>query len=167
MANIQFGAKQSRFDSVGFTLIELMVTVAIVAILASAVLPLSQIAVQRGKEQDLRLALREIRSAIDEYKRAADEGKIEKAADASGYPPNLGVLVSGVPNIKNPEKPMIYFLRRLPRDPFAPDYLDADDSWSKRCYASPPDAPFDGEDVFDVASRTEGTGLNGVPYREW
>lgn len=151
----------------GFTLIELMITVAIVAILASAVLPLSQIAVQRGKEQQLRTALRDIRSAIDAYKQAADEGKIEKLADASGYPPNLSVLVNGVEDIKDPEKPMIYFMRRLPRDPFAPDFLEADETWSKRSYESPPDAPFEGEDVFDVFSRSEGSGLNGVPYREW
>ena len=167
MARMRFGAKHPLFESGGFTLIELMITVAIVAILASAALPLTQIAVQRGKEQDLRLALREIRTAIDRYKQAADEGQIEKAADASGYPPNLDVLVTGVPNIKNPEKPMIYFLRRLPRDPFAPDYLKADETWSKRCYESPPDAPFEGDDVFDVASRAEGAGLNGVPYSEW
>ena len=154
-------------DGRGFTLIELMITVVIVAILASAVLPLSQIAVQRGKEQDLRMALRKIRSAIDDYKQAADEGRIEKAADASGYPPNLGVLVNGVPNIQDPEKPMIYFLRRLPRDPFAPDYLKAEETWSKRCYESPPDAPYEGDDVFDVISKADGTGLNGVPYREW
>ena len=156
-----------RRNGRGFTLIELIVTVAIVAILASAVLPLSQIAVQRGKEQQLRTALRDIRGAIDAYKQAADEGKIEKLADASGYPPNLVVLVNGVENIKNPEKPMIYFMRRLPRDPFAPGYLEADETWSKRSYESPPDAPYEGEDVFDVFSRSEGAGLNGVPYREW
>jgi len=154
-------------DNRGFTLIELMITVAIVAILASAVLPLSQIAVQRGKEQELRMALREIRSAIDNYKQAADEGRIEKAADASGYPPNLRVLVDGVENIKNPKKPMIYFLRRLPRDPFAPGYLKAEETWSKRCYESPPNAPAEGDDVFDVISKADGTGLNGVPYRQW
>jgi general secretion pathway protein G len=151
----------------GFTLIELMVTVAIVAILASAVLPLSQIAVQRGKEQDLRLALRQIRTAIDNYKQAAEEGKIESAADASGYPPNLRVLVDGVENINNPDKPMIYFLRRLPRDPFAPAYLNAQDTWNKRCYESPPNAPYEGDDVFDVFSKAGGAGLNGVPYSEW
>lgn len=156
-----------RRNGRGFTLIELMITVAIVAILASAVLPLSQIALQRGKEQQLRTALRDIRSAIDAYKQAADEGRIEKPADASGYPPNLIVLVNGVEDIKNPVKPMIYFMRRLPRDPFAQDFLEADETWSKRSYASPPDAPMEGDDVFDVFSRSEGTGLNGVPYREW
>ncbi len=154
-------------DGHGFTLIELVITVAIVAILASAVLPLSQIAVQRGKEQQLRTALRDIRGAIDAYKQAADEGRIEKPADASGYPPNLIVLVNGVEDIKNPAKSMIYFMRRLPRDPFAQDFLEAEETWSKRSYESPPNAPAEGDDVFDVFSRSEGTGLNGVPYREW
>jgi general secretion pathway protein G len=148
-------------------LIELVITVAIVAILASAVLPLSQVAVQRGKEQELRSALRQIREAIDTYKQAADEGRIEKKADESGYPPNLEVLVAGVEDIKKPDKPKIYFLRRLPRDPFALDYEDAQATWRTRSYASPPDEPREGEDVFDVYSRSEGVGLNGVPYREW
>jgi len=151
----------------GFTLIELVITVAIVAILASAVLPLSQIAVQRGKEHELRGALRQIREAIDAYKQAADEGRIEKMADAPGYPPTLSVLVNGAEDIKNPEKPMIYFLRRLPRDPFAPGFVAAEDTWAKRSYASPPEAPAEGDDVFDVFSKADGTGLNGVPYAEW
>jgi general secretion pathway protein G len=123
--------------------------------------------VQRGKEHELKSALREIRDAIDTYKQAADEGRIEKPADASGYPPSLDVLVEGVSDIKSPERRMIYFLRRLPRDPFAPDYLETKETWAKRCYASPPDDPYEGDDVFDVFSKAEGTGLNGVPYREW
>lgn len=151
----------------GFTLIEMMITVAIVAILASAILPLSQIALQRGKESELRSALREIRTALDAYKQAADEGRIERAADASGYPPDLSALVDGVRDIKQPDGRMIYFLRRLPKDPFAPDFLGADESWNKRCYESPPDAPYAGDDVFDVASKSEVTGLNGIPYSEW
>jgi general secretion pathway protein G len=151
----------------GFTLIELVITVAIVAILASAALPLAQLAMQRTKEQELRTALRQIREAIDTYKQAADEGRIEKKADASGYPPNLAVLVSGVEDIKKPDKPKIYFLRRLPRDPFAPDYAEAKESWALRSYESPPDDPHEGKDVFDVYSHSEGVGLNGVPYKEW
>jgi general secretion pathway protein G len=151
----------------GFTLIELVITVAIVAILASAALPLTQIAVQRGKEQELRSALRQIREAIDAYKQAGDEGRIEKKSDASGYPPALAVLVTGVEDIKKPDKPRIYFLRRLPRDPFAPDDVKADDTWGLRAYASPPDDPKEGDDVFDVYSLTEGEGLNGVAYRQW
>jgi general secretion pathway protein G len=151
----------------GFTLIELIITVAILAILASAVLPLSQIAVQRGKEQELRTALREIRSALDAYKQAVDEGRVMSKADASDYPPALEVLVSGVEDAKSPEKRVIYFLRRLPRDPFAPEHLRAEETWGKRAYASPPDNPQEGDDVFDVYSRSPGVGLNGVAYREW
>lgn len=151
----------------GFTLIELVITVAIVAILASAAVPLTQLAVQRGKEQELRSALRQIREAIDVYKQAADEGRIEKEADASGYPPALADLVNGVEDIKKPDKPKIYFLRRLPRDPFAADDVKAEDTWGLRAYASPPDDPKEGDDVFDVYSLAEGEGLNGVPYRKW
>jgi general secretion pathway protein G len=151
----------------GFTLIELVITVAIVGILASAALPLTHIAIQRGKEQELRTSLRQIRDAIDAYKLASDEGRIETKADESGYPPKLEVLVSGVDDIKKPEKPKIYFLRRLPRDPLAPDTVPAQDTWGKRSYESPPENPREGKDVFDVYSKSEGTGLNGVPYREW
>ena len=151
----------------GFTLIELVITVAIVAILASAAVPLTQLAVQRGKEQELRSALRQIREAIDAYKQAGDEGRIAKKSDASGYPPALAELVKGVEDIKKPDKRRIYFLRRVPRDPFASDDVKADDSWGLRAYASPPDDPREGADVFDVYSLAEGKGLNGVPYKEW
>lgn len=154
-------------SSRGFTLIELIITVAIVAILASAALPLSQLVVQRAKEQELRIALRQIREAIDAYKLVTDEGRVSRRADLSGYPPSLDVLIMGVEDIKNPQKKPIYLLRRLPRDPFAPADLPAAETWGKRSYASPPDAPREGDDVFDVYSLAEGTGMNGVPYREW
>lgn len=151
----------------GFTLIELIITVAIVAILASAALPLTQIAMQRGKEQELRTALRHIREAIDAYKQSADEGRVAHAADASGYPPSLDALVLGVDDAKFPVKKSIYFLRRLPRDPFVADDLPAAETWGKRSYESPPDNPREGKDVFDVYSLSEGSGLNGVPYKDW
>jgi general secretion pathway protein G len=151
----------------GFTLIELIITVAIVAILASAALPLTQIAMQRGKEQELRTALRHIREAIDAYKQSADEGRVAHSADASGYPPSLDALVLGVDDAKLPVKKSIYFLRRLPRDPFAADNLPAAETWGKRSYESPPDNPREGKDVFDVYSLNEGRGLNGVPYKDW
>lgn len=144
----------------GFTLIELVITVAIVAILASVALPLNELTVQRAKEQDLRRALREIREAIDAYKQASDEGHIRKRVGDSGYPPRLEDLVAGVEDQKSPKKEKIYFLRRLPRDPFG-------ESWGLRAYASPPDDPKDGEDVFDVYSVSTATGINGRPYREW
>jgi general secretion pathway protein G len=151
----------------GFTLIELVIAVAIVAILASAVLPLNELVVQRAKEQDLRRALREIRTAIDAYKQASDEGRIPKRVGESGYPKKLEDLVQGVEDEKNPKKERIYFLRRLPRDPFAPNELAAAETWGKRSYASPPDDPREGEDVFDVHTLAQGKGINGRPYREW
>ena len=152
----------------GFTLIELVITVAIVAVLASVALPLNELIVQRSKEQDLRRALREVREAIDAYKQAFDEGRIAKRVGDSGYPKRLGDLVAGVEDEKNPKKERIYFLRRLPRDPFAADpALGPAESWGKRSYLSPPDQPSDGDDVFDVFSLSPATGINGRPYREW
>ena len=152
----------------GFTLIKLLVTLAILGVLASAVVPLAELAVKRTKEHELRVALRQIRSALDEYKRAVDEGHVARKADESGYPPSLDVLVEGVADEKHPKKIKIYFLRRLPRDPLSSDAsLSAEKTWGKRSYASPPDAPEEGKDVFDVYSLAEGDGLNGIPYRQW
>ena len=152
----------------GFTLIELMVTVAIVALLASIGLPLAELAVRRQKEQALHGALREIRTAIDAYKLAADQGRIRKSAEQSGYPASLDALVQGVEDARSPGKEKIYFLRRLPRDPLFPDaQARAADTWGKRSYASPPDAPREGDDVYDVYSLSPGAGLNGVAYRDW
>ena len=152
----------------GFTLIELVVTVAIVAVLASIALPFNELVVQRAKEQDLRRGLREMRDAIDAYKQASDEGRLPKRAGESGYPKKLDDLVAGVEDQKNPKKERIYFLRRLPRDPFAVDAaLAPAETWGKRSYASPPDDPREGEDVFDVFSLSAATGINGRPYKEW
>ena len=147
----------------GFTLVELVICVAIVALLASIALPLAEVSTQRGKEQDLRSALRELRVAIDAYKRASDEGVIERKADATGYPPTLAALVEGVPDKRNPGAPKIYFLRRLPRDPVS----TGDGQWGLRSYASPASDPKEGDDVYDVYSKSEAKGLNGVPYKEW
>jgi general secretion pathway protein G len=151
----------------GFTLIELVITVAIVAVLASVAMPLNELVVQRAKEQDLRRALRELRDGIDAYKQASDEGRIVKRTGESGYPKKLEDLAAGVEDQKNPKKERIYFLRRIPRDPLAPEALAAAETWGKRSYASPPEEPRDGDDVFDVFSLSGATGINGRPYKEW
>ena len=162
------GARAPGVASRGFTLIELVITVAIVALLASVALPVSELAVQRTKEQELRRTLRQFREAIDAYKQASDEGRIRKSVGDSGYPKKLEELAEGVDDQKSPKKEKIYFLRRIPRDPFNADStLSAVATWGKRSYASPPDDPKEGEDVFDVFSLAQGKGINGQPYRDW
>ena len=152
----------------GFTLIELVITVAIVAVLASVALPLNELIVQRSKEADLRRSLREIREALDAYKQACDDGRIMPKPNTSCYPKRLDDLITGVEDAKDAKKARIYFLRRLPRDPFAtdPDLAPAD-TWAKRSYDSPPDDPRDGDDVFDVFTRSTLVGINGRPLKEW
>jgi len=152
----------------GFTLIELVITVAIVAVLASVALPLNELIVQRSKEADLRRSLREIREALDLYKQACEDGRIMPKPNTSCYPKRLDDLITGVEDAKDAKKAKIYFLRRLPRDPFATDPdLAPGDTWAKRSYDSPPDDPRDGDDVFDVYSLAPGKGINGQPYKEW
>jgi general secretion pathway protein G len=150
----------------GFTLIELLVTLAIMALLASLAVPVAELAVQRAREAELRRNLREIRDAIDAYRRAWDDGRILHRAEDSGYPPTLDVLVAGVPDQRNPKSAKLFFLRRVPRDPMNPD-ADDTNGWGKRSYASEPDNPQEGVDVFDVHSNSDATGLDGRPYREW
>lgn len=152
----------------GFTLIELVVTVMIVAILASVALPLTELVAQRNKEQELRLALREMRGAIDAYKKAWDDGRMLKNVNDTGYPPDLDTLVEGVVDAKNANGNKMYFLRRVPRDPFNTDsYLNPAETWGLRDYASSANDPQQGNDVYDVYTKSEGKGLNGVPYRDW
>ena len=95
-------------------------------------------------------------------------GRIEKAADSTGYPKDLNVLVDGVEDVRDPKKSKIYFLRHIPRDPFSADASIADpDTWGKRSYASDATDPHEGDDVYDVYSKSPGIGLNGIPYRRW
>jgi general secretion pathway protein G len=153
----------------GFTLIELMITLAIVGLLALGAMPLAKLGAQRVREYELRTDLRDIRTAIDLYKAAAESNRIVIKAEETGYPPRLEALVEGVEDASDPEhKRMLYFMRRIPRDPFATDpALTAAQTWGLRSYASPPDAPAPGDDVYDVYTQASGVGLDGTPYRSW
>lgn len=151
----------------GFSLIELLVVIAIMSVLASIGFPLAELSQQRNKEEELQRSLREIRTAIDAYKQLVDLGSIQRAADGSGYPPNLDVLVSGVEDARSPQLAKLYLLRKLPRDPFSPADGAAAETWSPRSYASPPEDPKPGKDVFDVHSMSNGVGLNGIAYKTW
>lgn len=151
----------------GFTLIELVVSLAILALLATLAFPMGEVVVQRNKEQDLRKALREIREGIDAYKQFYDDGHVIKKVEASGYPPSLAILEEGVQDAKSPTDKIVYFLRRVPRDPFAPNDIPAADTWGLRSYDSSQKTPHKGDDVFDVYSLSEAKGLNGIPYQEW
>ena len=152
----------------GFTFIEMAVTLAIMGVLAAAALPMSELLRQRDQERELRAALVQIRDAIDAHRRASDQGRIAVKMGESGYPRTLEDLVEGVIDLKSPQRQRIYFLRRLPRDPMHPDpRAPASATWGKRSYSSPPDAPQEGEDVFDIFSLSPRKGLNGFPYREW
>ncbi len=151
----------------GFTLIEILVTVAIVGLLAGMAAPVTELVLKREKERELRLALREIRTGIDAYKQAYDTGHIARVVGESGYPPTLATLVEGVTDAKSADKAKIYFLRRIPGDPMAASATPPGESWGLRSYESDADAPEEGADVFDVYSHSDGIGLNGVPYKQW
>jgi general secretion pathway protein G len=146
----------------GFTLIELIVTTAIMLILASVALPLARISVQRHKEAQLRRDLLEMRTAIDRYKDAADRNQIRVKAGTDGYPPDLETLVEGVPLAGKPGE-RIRFLRKIPVDP-----MTGKKDWGRRCVQDEPDSmSWCGDDVFDVYSQSTGTALNGTQYSSW
>ncbi|TLY69187.1 MAG: type II secretion system protein [Gammaproteobacteria bacterium] len=152
----------------GFTLIELVITLAIIGLLTTAAMPLAQLVAKREKEAQLRTALRDIRTALDAYRVSAQTGHIKQELGATGYPPDLKSLYAGVEDQMSEKKVNLYFLRRVPRDPFYPDgAVPAEETWGLRSYQSPPDDPQPGDDVFDVYSLSSAKGLNGVPYHDW
>ncbi len=152
----------------GFTLIELLLTLALLATLSTVAYPLTALMGKRERELDLQRSLREIRRAIDAYKEASDDGRIEKSLSDSGYPPSLQALVGGVTDRTDLKGKKLFFLRRIPRDPVCecPDRAPAQ-TWQLRSYKSTAQAPQEGEDVFDVSSRSTREGLNGTLYSQW
>ena len=162
----RFRRGHSARCAVGFSLIELLVVLAVLGTLALMAMPLAELTVQRDREKDLKRALWEIRDAIDAYKRMGDAKEIAVSAGGSGYPPNLDALVNGVPTTKI-DQPTWYFLRRIPRDPFAPEDVPAEKTWGLRSFQSPADRPATGADVFDVYSLSDKVGLNGIALKDW
>jgi len=150
----------------GFTLVELLVALALLALLVSAATPMVQINAKRQKEQELRRMLWQMRDAIDAYKQAADDGLIKKNQNDNGYPPTLRALTNGVENSQDPAKKKLVFLRRIPRDPFAEDpEISNEETWLVRAYDGT-----QGElatDVYDISSRSAQLGINQQPYNTW
>lgn len=158
------------FHKKGFTLTEMLVTLTILAILATAIMPLAKTAVKREKEIELRRNLRLIREAIDAYKKLADEKKIEFDEDSYGYPPDLETLVNGVEaeveeegEDRSSSKRIVKFLRRIPRDPMTNSY-----DWGLKSYQDEYDSDvWGGENVYDIYTKSLGTALDGTKYKEW
>lgn len=161
----------ARSQARGFTLIEMIVVLALVGILAGAAVPLHELALRRAQEFALRDALRTLRSAIDAHRLAVEAKQLTPARDGSPYPPTLEALASGLPVLDDSGRPLegrrLYLLRRLPRDPFADPALPAGQTWALRSSHSPPDAPAPGSDVFDVHSRVDTRAIDGTRYSEW
>ena len=151
-----------RAASRGFSIVELVVVCAILTILAGVAMPVVKFTRQRLKEDELRQDLREMRAAIDEYKRYADAGFIPVDFGTDGYPKDLASLVDGVDVIGQIDM-KVKFLRRIPVDPFT-----GEAQWGLHSFQDEPDASsWGGEDVYDVFSLASGTGLNGIPYSKW
>ncbi len=159
----------------GFTLIELVVTLALVGLVAMVALPLAEVASTRSKEAELRHALRAVRTALDAYKAASDAGKIARDAGQSGYPPSLEKLVEGVELVQAPAVTAsgvgphrLVFLRKVPRDPFFEgDTVPDAQTWALRSYDSPADDPQPGADVFDIRSTSARKAMDGTSYDTW
>ena len=153
---------RSLRSQAGYTLAELVMVAAVLVALSAVTLPVAKFTAKRSKEADLRLDLREMRSAIDEYKRYSDAGMIPVDLGTQGYPKNLEVLVKGIDLVGQVDKKM-KFLRRIPIDP-----MTGKDEWGLRSFQDEPTATsWGGEDVYDVYSLSAGVGLNKVPYRKW
>jgi general secretion pathway protein G len=154
----------------GFTLIELLVTLTLIGIAATIVLPLGTLVERRAKEATLKQDLRTLRRALDDYKAAADAGVIDKPTGASGYPPNLDVLVTGVAKsaaLGFSATPMV-FLRAIPRDPFFEDRaIPASQTWNLRGYGAQPGDFASRADVFDISSKSDRIALDGTRYKDW
>jgi general secretion pathway protein G len=160
------GFTLGRCNPRGFTLVELLVTLALLALLVTSASPVLQLNAKRDKERELKRALWQIRDALDAYKDAVDQGLIKKTAEGSGYPPNLAILVTGVENAQDAKKKKLFFLRRIPRDPFAADATQNNAAtWQIRAY----DGALDdmAQDVYDVSSRSPAIGINQQPYSAW
>jgi general secretion pathway protein G len=153
-------------QSKGFTFIELLVVTTILLILASAVMPLAKVTVQREREAELRRALREMRTAIDKYKDSVDNGligSVDVKVGSEGYPPDLETLVEGVTVANDATGRKLKFLRRIPMDP-----VTHSTEWGMRAYGDKPDSTsWGGGNVYDVYSKSPGTALDGTKYRDW
>jgi general secretion pathway protein G len=145
----------------GYTLAELVMVAALIALLSSIVLPVAKFTVKRRKEADLRLALRQLRTAIDEHKKLSDNGMIPVKLGGEGYPESLEVLVEGI-DLVGQERTQ-RFLRRIPIDP-----MTGEAEWGLRSYQDEPDSTnFGGQNVYDVFSLSDGVGLDGTEYKDW
>lgn len=152
----------------GYTLIEMLVVLAVIGLLAALAMPLAEVTVQREKERELKRALWEIRDAIDAYRRAREQGAILGSPDTPPYPATLVGLTEPLPDQRaSHQGEILRFLRKVPRDPFADPSLSAEKTWGLRGYLSEADKPQPGAEVYDVYSRVDGVGLNGVPLSQW
>ena len=158
--------RRATWQERGYTFVELVVVGAMLMILASAVLPLAKVTIQRQREVELRRALREMRVAIDRFKDAADQGMIgsvDLKAGAEDYPPDLETLVEGVRMANDASGRKLKFLRRIPIDP-----MTKSTEWGMRSYQDDPEATtWGGQNVFDVFTKSTGTALDGTKYKDW